>query len=120
MAATAALPYVKSGKLKALAVCGTKRLAALPNAPTVAESGFPEFEWHNWLGFVAPARTPPTVITKLNQEMLSFLEVPQMRQELLEAGYEIAPGSPQDLAALLQKDAARYGQLIRRLGIQPE
>jgi tripartite-type tricarboxylate transporter receptor subunit TctC len=119
-AATGFLPYIKAGKLKALAVGGTRQLAVLPNVPTMAEAGYPAFEWHNWFGFLAPRGTPQTVIARLNKEMISFLSLPHIRQEFLEAGYEIAAGSPEDLAALIKKDTARYGELIGKLGIEPE
>jgi tripartite-type tricarboxylate transporter receptor subunit TctC len=86
----------------------------------MVEVGYAGFEWHNWFGFLAPTGTPQTVIAKLNKEMISFLSLPQIRQEFLEADYEIAAGSPEDLAALIKKDTARYGELIGKPGIEPE
>ena len=98
-AATGVLPHIKSGKLKALAVGGRRRLATLPDVPTMAEAGYPAFEWHNWFGFVAPSTTPKDIVARLNKEMMSFLALPNIKQEFLDAGYEIAAGSPEDLAA---------------------
>lgn len=119
-AATGVLPHIKSGKLKALAVGGRRRLATLPDVPTMAEAGYPAFEWHNWFGFVAPSTTPKDIVARLNKEMMSFLALPNIKQEFLDAGYEIAAGSPEDLAAQIKKDTARYGELIRELKLELE
>ena len=92
-------------------------MTVLPNVPTIAEEGYPGYEWHNWFGYLAPAGTPESVIAKLNKELVSFLAIPKIRQEYLDAGYEIAAGSPNDLAALIRKDTQRYGDQIREIGI---
>ncbi|MFN0314600.1 MAG: Bug family tripartite tricarboxylate transporter substrate binding protein [Burkholderiales bacterium] len=118
--ANSVLPHIKGGKLKALAVGGKQRMAMLPAVPTMVEAGHPEFEWHNWFGYAAPAGTPKTIIEKLNKEMVSFLALASVRRDFLDSGFDIAGGSPEEFGALIGKDLVRYGELIKRLGIQAE
>lgn len=119
-ASASVLPSIAAGKLKALAVCGKRRLEVLPNVPTMVESGYPEYEWHNWYGYAVPAKTPRAIVDKLNKAMNAYLALPRTKQELREIGYEGVGGSPEDFAAVMQKDYARYGELFRKIGLEPQ
>jgi tripartite-type tricarboxylate transporter receptor subunit TctC len=119
-AITAALPHLKSGKLKMLAVTTRERVASFPNVPTIAESGYPDFEWINWGGFVAPAGTPPHVLAKLQQEIKAVTNTPQMQADYRDAAYEMVNSTPQEFAAFLKRDYAYLGELIRKLRLKSE
>ena len=95
-------------------------MTMLPDVPTMAQAGYPTFEWHNWFGYAAPAGTPKAIIEKLNGEMVGFFRSPRVRQDFLDAGFEIAASSPEYFGLLIKADLQRYGELIRTLGIVPE
>jgi len=107
------LPHVKSGKLRVLAVLSEKRSPIFPDAPTIAESGFPGFEASVWYGLVGPAGTPPAVIARLHQEVQRALAAPDMRERLASAGGDVAPGSSAMFAELVRREQQRYEKLIR-------
>ena len=115
---TATLPHLKADKLKALAVTSVKRLAILPNVPTMQESGFADYEWHNWFGYMAPAATSPTVIARLHQEIAAVMQSAALRTDFLGAGYEIVAGSPEQFTAAVKRDQTRYRSLIRAIGLE--
>jgi tripartite-type tricarboxylate transporter receptor subunit TctC len=115
---TATLPHLKADKLKALAVTSVKRLAILPNVPTMQESGFADYEWHNWFGYMAPAATSPTVIARLHQEIAAVMQSADLRTDFLGAGYEIVAGSPEQFTAAVKRDQTRYRTLIRAIGLE--
>jgi len=114
------LPHVKSGKLRVLAVMSANRSPALPEVPTVAESGYPRFEAAVWYGLVAPAGTPAAVVARLNAEVRAALAVPAVKALLASAGGEVEPGTPEQFGALIQAERARYEKLIREAGIKPD
>jgi len=116
----AILPHVKAGKLRALAVTGAKRLAAMPELPTVAESGLRGYEASSWYGILAPAGTPREIVMKLNGELSNALEQPEVRASLLAEGAEPAGGSPEALAAHIRAEKERLGKLIRDAKIRLE
>jgi tripartite-type tricarboxylate transporter receptor subunit TctC len=116
----AILPHVRAGKLRALAVTGTKRMAALPELPTIAESGFPGYEASSWYGILAPAGTPREIVTKLNAELTKALQQPEVRTSLLAEGAEPAGGSPEQFAAYIRTEKERMGKLIRDAKIRLE
>jgi len=107
------LPHVKSGKLRVLAVLSDKRSTIFPEAPTIAESGFPGFEASVWYGLVAPAGTPPAAIARLHQEVQRALAAPDVRERLASAGGDVAPGSSAMFAELVGREQQRYEKLIR-------
>ncbi|CAN7715753.1 tripartite tricarboxylate transporter substrate binding protein [Variovorax sp. LjRoot290] len=117
---SSALPHIKSGKLRPLAVTTRTRSSVLPDVPTVAEQGLPGFEVTGWFGILAPAGTPPAVIARLNKEVNAVLSDPDTRQKLESLGVEAASGSPAEFGKLIESETKRYGDAIRKLGIKAE
>ena len=113
-----ALPHVKSGKLKALAVSSSKRWSALPEVPTVAESGVPGFECVVWYGLFAPAKTPTDIVGKLNAEVVKVLKHPETTQQFTARGAEPTPSTPEALAQYLREDHERWKKVIKTTGIK--
>ena len=111
---------VKSGQVRLLAVSNAKRSIAVPELPTVAESGLSGFDATTWNGFLAPATLPAEVIQRLNKEIGLILAMPDVRQRLLVAGAEVSGGSPEQFAALLKTEAALWSGVIERSGIKPD
>jgi len=112
-----ALPQVRSGKLRALAVSTAKRSGLLPDIPTVAESGLPGYAAEGWFAVLAPARTPATIISKLNTELNRALQLPEVKSSLASDGAEPAGGTPEELAHSIREGSAKWGKLIRELGV---
>ena len=112
-----ALPQVKSGRLRALAVSSARRSGLLPEIPTVAESGLPAYAAEGWFAVLAPARTPPAIITQLNDEMNRALKRPEVIAALAADGAEPAGGTPAALAQSIREDSAKWAKLIRELGM---
>lgn len=115
---SSALPHIKSGKLRALAVTSKARTALLPDVPTVAELAIPGFEVTGWFGVLAPAATPPAIIARLNREVNNALALPDVKERLEGLAVEAGGGSPASFAALIEADTRRYGDAIRRMGIK--
>jgi tripartite-type tricarboxylate transporter receptor subunit TctC len=103
-----ALPHIKSGKLRALAVTSLERSPVAPEVPTVAESGYAGFEALAWHGILAPARTPPAVIRKLNEEIVKALKDPATRDLLVNQAMQIVGSTPEEFAAFIRKDIATW------------
>ncbi|MGE0797067.1 MAG: Bug family tripartite tricarboxylate transporter substrate binding protein [Lautropia sp.] len=114
------MTYVKSGKLKAVAVTTAKRSALLPDLPTAAESGLPGFEMVGWYGFVAPAGTPAGTIQILNRAFNNALADPGIRSSLESQAFEIAGGSPDEFGAVIVAEHGKWGQVIRDAGISAD
>ncbi len=106
-------PLVKSGKLRALAVAGDRRAKALPDVPTVAESGFPGYEANTWNGMLAPAGTPRAIVLRLNQEMLKILGTREVIDYMTADGAEPAGNTPEHFAAYIRSEHAKWAQVIR-------
>ena len=115
-----ALPHVKTGKLRALAVTTAKRALAAPDVPTVAEAGVPGFQVSNWQGIVAPGRTPAPIVEKLNRELLATLKLPAMVDLLNAQGLEPAGGTPAQFGALIQSEIAKYKAVVKTAGIRAD
>src|SRR5688572_14202352 len=113
-----AIPQVKSGRVKGLAVTTLKRSLMLPDLPTIAESGFPGFETDNWYGIVVAAKTPRPIIDRLNREFTRALLVPENKEALLRQGLEAAPGTPEAFGAYMKSEYQKWGRVIREAGIQ--
>ena len=114
------LPQVRAGKIRALAVTSAKRLPALPDIPTVAESGLPGYEYWSWMGIAAPARTPKEIITRLNAEITKILRTQEARDWFAEQGGEPVIETPEEFAAYIKTEYSRWGKLIREAGIKAE
>ena len=107
------VPLVKSGKLRALAVAGDHRAKALPDVPTVAESGYPGYEANTWNGMLAPAGTPRAIVLRLNQEMLKILGTREVIDYMTADGAEPAGNTPEHFAAYLRSEHAKWAKVIR-------
>ena len=105
-------PQVKSGKLRALAVASDKRIAALPDLPTVAESGVPGFEAWAWQALAVPEATPKDIVTRLNPEFRKAIAVPELRQKLVDAGIDPLQSSPEDASAYIRSEALKWARVI--------
>ena len=115
----AGLPHVRAGRLKALAVTSAKRAGAAPEIPTLAESGgLPGYEAAQGQGFIAPAGTPADVVTKINSELNRALQLPDVKERIGNLGVDFAPTTPQQFAADIKTDVAKWDQLIKSLGIR--
>ena len=113
-----AIPYVKQGKARALAVTGGRRAAALPAVPTVAESGWPAFESTTWFALVGPARLPPSIVERWHKEIAAVLALPEIEQALLERGIDVFPGTPAELARYLRSEIAKWAPVVKAAGLQ--
>ena len=114
------LPYVRSGRLRAIAVTSKARSAALPEVPTLAESGVAGIDLFEWIFMMAPAGTPKSVVASLNAEIAKALAAPEVQQRLAAGGFEAAPSSPAQLEAMMRDALSRWGELIPKLDIRPE
>lgn len=117
---TAGLAQVKGGKLRAIAVTTSSRAPAAPDVPTVAESGYPEYAALAWYGVLAPAATPPGVISRLNAEFVKALNAPDIRERFAKTGVDPAPGTPAALQALIQRETELWAKVIKATGIKPQ
>jgi tripartite-type tricarboxylate transporter receptor subunit TctC len=111
-----AMPHVKAGKLKALAVTTAERSKLAPDLPTMAEAGLPGFDISTWFGLFAPAGTPKDVIAKWNAEVVKILNSPDMRERLTAQGAESAPTTPEQFAALIQSEIPKYARIVKISG----
>jgi tripartite-type tricarboxylate transporter receptor subunit TctC len=118
--AISALPQMKAGKLRGLAVTSTKRAVILPDLPTVAESGLPGYESTSWHGVLVPAGTPSPVVTRLHTESVRALHQPDVKERLSSMGYEVVASTPQQFTAYIAEQRAKYDKLIRQIGIKAE
>ena len=116
----AALPQVKAGKLRGLAVTTLKRSTVLPETPTMAESGLPAFEVNSWHGFFGPAKLPPSMVARLNADMVKILNSPEVKERFASVGVEPVGSSPQELAAYIRSETAKWAKVIKQAGIKPE
>lgn len=110
------LGYIKNGKMRPVVVTSQKRVDDLPAVPTVAESGFKDFEASTWFGFVAPAGTPREIITLLNTELNKALQSPDVKQKLSDQGADVLGGTPDAFAATIKSDLARWAPIIKASG----
>jgi len=115
---TAVLPQVQEGKLRGLAVTSLKRIAAAPDLPTLAESGFPGFDATASFGLVAPAGTPPAIIDKLHRETARILALPDVRKRFAELGSEVIGNSPAEFSAVIKAEIPQWAKLIKDAGIR--
>jgi len=115
--APTAIPQVKAGKIRALAVTTIKRSAVLSDLPTIAESGLPGYEMDNWFGIVTTARTPRPIVERLNAEFVKALSQSDIKEALLRQGLEAAPGTPEAFGAYMKSEYSKWGKIIAQAGI---
>jgi tripartite-type tricarboxylate transporter receptor subunit TctC len=115
-----AIPLVKDGKLRALAVSTQSRSPVLPDTPTMAESGYPEVAGESWFVVVVPARTPKEIIALLQREIARAIATPDMKERLAALGYEPVANTPEECTAELKAEAAKWTKVIREAGIKGE
>ena len=113
-----ALPQIKAGRLRAIAVTTAKRSAQLPELPTIAESGVPGFEAAGWFGYAAPARTPKETVATLNREIVRILALPDVRERLISQGAEPVGDTPEQFAQYIKSEAAKWGKVIKTLNLK--
>jgi tripartite-type tricarboxylate transporter receptor subunit TctC len=116
----ALLPHIRSGKLRAIAVGTPKRIASLPDVPTVAELGHPDFETSQWYGVLVPAGTPREIVLKLNAEINKALRSSSVTQRYAADNAEVSIGSPEDFAAFIRREQARWEKVVKRSGLKIE
>jgi tripartite-type tricarboxylate transporter receptor subunit TctC len=114
------LPYLKAGKLKALAVTSAQRVAALPEIPTFGESGLPGYEFEAWTGICVPTGTPKEIIARLNTELVKILRTAETREWFAAQGMRPIGDSPEEFAAVIKADYAKWGAIIRAAGMKAE
>jgi len=110
------LPHIKSGKLIAIATTGAKRDPALPDLPTIAESGVKGYESGVWFGLMVPAATPKEIVAKLNAAAVEAAKSPEFVKRMTDLGYNIIPGSPDDMARMLKEELARWAPIVKASG----
>ena len=110
--------YIKSGRLRALAVADARRSAVLPDVPTMAEAGVPGVETGTWYGMLAPARTPPAVIDAVHGAIVKVLQLPDLKARLLAQGVDIVASPPQQFAAFLSNEVAKWAKVVRDAKVQ--
>jgi tripartite-type tricarboxylate transporter receptor subunit TctC len=118
---TAAIPYIKAGRLRALGFTGSKRLALMPEVPTIAESGLPDyvvdFTWNGWF---APARMPASIVLRLQTEIRKAVQAPRMQEILTVSGFTAVASTPDEFRAFVQSEMKRYAQIVREANIKVE
>jgi tripartite-type tricarboxylate transporter receptor subunit TctC len=114
----AVMPRLRSGQMIGLAVTSARRIAALPDLPTVAESGLPGFEVAAWFGVFAPAGTPKPIVDRLSAEIRKAVAAPEVRQRLIDLGAEPLGSTPEEFSAFVKSEYARWGVLIKEAGIK--
>jgi tripartite-type tricarboxylate transporter receptor subunit TctC len=112
-----AIPSVNAGKLRALAVTTSVRSKMLPQLQTIAEAGVPGYEAHSWYGFVVAAKTPPSIVIRLNRELVQILNKPDTSEVLLKQGLEVWTGTPEAFGAYIRSEHGKWGRVIRAAGI---
>jgi tripartite-type tricarboxylate transporter receptor subunit TctC len=116
----ALVPHIEAGKLRPLAVTSRKRSALLPDVPTLAESGLPDYEAGSWYGIMAPAGTPREIIERLHDAAVRALKTPDVAKRLAAEGAVVIGSTPEEFAAHLKAELARVGKVVRAAGIRAE
>jgi tripartite-type tricarboxylate transporter receptor subunit TctC len=114
------VPHIKNGRLRALAITGSRRSQSVPEVPTMAEAGHPEVEGDTWVGVFAPAGTDNQLVALLNREIVEILGRPAMKERLAELGYEPVGNRPDEFAAQIRAELGKWAKVIRTAGITPQ
>jgi len=117
---TAAMPHIKAGKIRALAVTGAARSPALADVPTIAEQGFPGVEATAWYGVLLPARTPRTIVTRLHDETVKALHSPDVKERLDGLGFEIVGSTPEQFGAYIKSEIGKWEKVVKASGAKPD
>ncbi len=118
--ASSASPFLKAGKLRALAITAAERSVLLPDVPTVAEQGYEGYALNQWHGLLAPAGTPPAIVQHLNQALAAIVAEPAMQADLQQLGFDTTASSPAEFRALIDADIERFGALTAQLGLRAD
>jgi tripartite-type tricarboxylate transporter receptor subunit TctC len=113
-------PHIKSGRMRVLAATGSKRIAQMPDVPTVQEAGVAGYIEGNWQAVLVPAKTPRPVVNRLSQELVRIIKTPEITAQIVQVGADVIANTPEETAALIQTDLKKYAALIKRLNIKPE
>jgi tripartite-type tricarboxylate transporter receptor subunit TctC len=119
-AVAGALPHIKTGKIRAIAVSSAQRATSLPDTPTFIEAGLKDFELSSWVGLLAPAKTPDATIAKLNATLSEVLNMPATKERLLVMGIAATPGSAEKFGEQIKQDLIRFGPVVKAAGITPQ
>jgi tripartite-type tricarboxylate transporter receptor subunit TctC len=111
------LSFARDGRARLLAVTGTTRSHLFPDVPTLTEAGVPGFESTIWHGVLAPAKVPKAVVTRLNQELIKVLAMPEVQKQLQFEGGSVSPSTPEAFRAFIRADVARWDKMIQQTGI---
>jgi tripartite-type tricarboxylate transporter receptor subunit TctC len=115
--ALSAIPSMQAGRLKPIAVAAARRLPQLPNVPTMAEAGLPDFEVSSWNGLLAPARTPPAIVAKLHRETVRILAQPDVRERFVSQAAEVVGSSPDEFRAYIRSEIERWGVVAKKANV---
>lgn len=115
-----ALPQIKAGTVRALAVTGSQRMPSLPDVPTLAESGVPGYEIEAWFGILAPAGTPAPVVDRLNSELRAVLAMPEMKQRMADLAQTVVGNSPAEFGGFLKSEVTKMGEIVKASGLAQE
>jgi tripartite-type tricarboxylate transporter receptor subunit TctC len=115
-----AIPHAKAGRVIVLGVTGSKRSSALPDVPTIAEAGLPEYEFVTWHGVLAPKGTPAAIVALLNARLKDTLAAPEQTRFFEQMGFEVVASSPEDFAAHLKRESEKWGKVIKERHIRVE
>ena len=116
----AAAPFIQGGRVRVLAVAERRRIAQMKDVPTVIEAGVADFEVSAWYALLAPAKTPEPVVRKLAAELTKLFAEPELRERLAPVGFEMSPGTPEQLRALIHADLEKWGRVVKAAGIKAE
>lgn len=116
----AVTPHIKAGSLKPIAVTSAKRVPSLPEVPTVAESGLPDFDAVSWIGALVPAGTPKHIVAKINADMVAVLNMPDVKEKLAASGAELKPTTPEQLAEHIRTEIDKWGKAVKASGAQAD
>jgi tripartite-type tricarboxylate transporter receptor subunit TctC len=113
-------PHVKSGRIRVLAIGSAKRSAAMPEVPTMQEAGVAGFDYAAWAGFLAPAGTSPAIVEKVNADLKKVLGMPEVLDKLSTLGFEVSPGTPQELGAKIEREMAKVAKVVKDARIRAD